>query len=96
MNGRKLYVSPQITANGVLSSWSLLMSPTSRRPPLNQSSRNIVCVCCAPETSSPLLPRMFCQASVRMRKLVKNGAMTRTRRTFFSRPERWAMNHASG
>jgi hypothetical protein len=39
---------------------------------------------------------MICQASVRMRKLVKNGAITSTSSTFFHRPAFWAMKYASG
>ena len=40
--------------------------------------------------------RIVRQASVRMRKLVKNGAMTSTSTTFFQRPAFCAMKYASG
>ena len=38
------------------------------------------------DRNGPSLPRMIRQLIVRMRKLVKNGAMTRKRRRFFQRP----------
>ena len=47
-------------------------------------------------TTGPSSDRIVCQASVRIRKLVKNGAMTSTSRMFFQRPDLKAMVYASG
>ncbi len=41
--------------------------------------------------TGPLLPRMICHEMVRIRKLVKNGAITRNRIRFLNRPPRKAM-----
>ena len=41
--------------------------------------------------TGPVSDRIVRQASVRMRKLVKNGATTSTSMTFFQRPAFWAM-----
>ena len=66
-NGRYWYVSPVTTASGV--SRTLKFSGTIPRV-----SRMI-------DRNGPSLPRMIFQLIVRIRKLVKNGAMTRNSRT---------------
>ena len=46
--------------------------------------------------TTPPFGRIVCQASVRIRKLVKNGAITMTSSTFFQRPDLKAIAYASG
>ena len=81
MNGRKLYVRPPTTAAGVRRS----VPPGPSRPTLRSNV-----------TSVPWSPRIVFQASVRIRKLVKNGTTTRPSSRFFHRPPRNAMTYASG
>ena len=47
-------------------------------------------------TTKPWSARMFCQASVRIRYVTKNGAMIASRNRFFQRPPRNAIQYASG
>ncbi len=47
-------------------------------------------------TTGPLSARIVFQASVRIRKLVKNGAITRIMIRLRQRPARNAMRYASG
>ena len=47
-------------------------------------------------TTGPPSARIVFQASVRIRKLVKNGAMTRTSSRLRQRPARKAIRYASG
>jgi hypothetical protein len=44
----------------------------------------------------PSSARIVCQASVRIRYVTKNGAMTRSSRKFFHLPAFTAMKYASG
>ena len=81
MNGRKLYVMPEMTATGVASS---LKSSGTRPMPLRGPRR------------SPESARMIFQAMVRSRKLVKNGATTMNSSRFFCAPPLVAMVYASG
>ena len=50
----------------------------------------------ASPATGPLSVRIVCQARVRIRKLVKKGAITSTRRKFFHLPAFWVMKYASG
>ena len=50
-----------------------------------------MCSARAASATGPVSDRIVRHASVRMRKLVKNGAITRTSMTFFQRPAFWAM-----
>ncbi len=84
MNGRKLYVRPVITANFDAMSWSLLVSPRNCRTSIRWLQLT-------KRTTGPPFDRMVCHASVRIRKLVKNGAITSTSRKFFHRPDLNAM-----
>ncbi len=81
MNGRKLYVMPEITAIGVASS-----RKSSGTTPMSLSG----------PSSRPLSLRMIFQEIVRSRKLVKNGATTRNSSRFFCRPPLNAIAYASG
>ena len=80
-NGRKVYVRPSTTANGVASS----------RP--SGASR---CTSRSRPTSTPLSDRIVFHASVRTRKLVNIGATTHTSSRFFQRPAFCAIAYASG
>src|SRR5204863_483033 len=76
MNGRKLYVSPLITAIGV----AIRRNESSNSPqPFRVPSRK------------PLSARISFQESVRITKLVKKGRITSRSRTFLIRPPRKAM-----
>ena len=46
--------------------------------------------------TKPSSVRIVCHASVRMRYVTKNGAITSRSRRFFQRPPRKAMKYASG
>ena len=73
-----------MTANFDDSSVSLLVR-------CRNCSRSVMCSHWTISATGPVSDRIVRQASVRMRKLVKNGAMTSTSRTFFQRPAFWAM-----
>ena len=47
-------------------------------------------------TTGPLSARIVSQASVLMRYVMKNGAITSSRNRFFQRPPRKAIQYASG
>ena len=47
-------------------------------------------------TTVPSSERIVCHAIVRIRYVTKNGATTRTRKTFFHFPARKAIQYASG
>jgi len=81
MKGRKLYVMPAMTAADV----------ASRRPsePRMWTSFNT-------DTTTPLSERIVSHASVRIRYVTKNGAMTSSRKRFFQRPPRNAIQYAKG
>ena len=67
MNGRKLYVMPATTANAV---------------PVTLTACGIRCASLSGPSTGPSSPRSTFQLIVRIRKLVKNGAMTRNSRKF--------------
>ena len=71
MNGRKLYVMPEITAIGVASSRNSGGTPGMRW---------------IADTMGDVSARRIFQEIVRSRKLVKNGATTRNRSRFLYRP----------
>ena len=77
------------TANGEKSSESVEVRPTAW-------SRSVIPSFWAHWVMKKLSERIVFQARVLIRKLVKKGAMTRTRTTFFQRPAFWAMKYASG
>src|SRR3954447_12966929 len=84
MNGRKLYVKPEITANGGLSSWSLCTrcsALSTLNSPRSWKTRE----------TGPESERIVCQARVLIKKLVKNGAITSTSSRFFHLPDLNAM-----
>ena len=78
-----------MTANREFRSESLLVRFTS-------CNRSVKWVERARPATSPLSERIVCQARVRIRKLVKKGAMTSTSRMFFHLPAFCAMKYASG
>jgi hypothetical protein len=78
-----------MTASGVLST-----RPGSVR--CSAVSRSVMCRAFIVCTTNPSSARIVFHASVRMRKLVKNGAMTRTSSVAFHLPDRKAMKYASG
>ncbi len=84
MNGRKLYVRPQTTASGVASTRSPEVQPS-------QPVTSRTCSVFRAPTTGPPSARIVFQARVRIRKLVKNGAITRIMIRFRQRPARKAM-----
>jgi hypothetical protein len=76
MNGRKLYVRPATTATGVYRS---------------EKSGDRIWASFNTPRIGPLSLSRICQLIVRIRKLVKNGAITRNNRTFLYRPPRNAI-----
>ena len=52
--------------------------------------------CCSVCTTSPLSERIVSHASVLIRYVTKNGAITSSRKRFFQRPPRNAIQYASG
>ena len=69
MNGKKLYVSPPITAACVFNKRPLSSTPTrSRKPSMPIASTKA--------STGPLSLSSDCQEIVRSKKLVKNGTMT--------------------
>ena len=89
MNGRKLYVSPHTTARGVASSRSSPVRPNGAVTSRTWSESRT-------PTTGPPSERIVFQARVRMRKLVKNGAITITSSSPRHRPARKASRYASG
>ncbi len=89
MNGRKLYVRPHTTASGVASTRSPAVMPS-------QLVTSRTCSELRAPTTGPPSARIVFQASVRIRKLVKNGAMTRISIRLRQRPARNAIRYASG
>ena len=73
-----------MTANFDDSSVSLLVR-------CRNCSRSVMCSTWKMCVTGPVSDRIVRQASVRIRKLVKNGATTSTSMTFFQRPAFWAM-----
>src|SRR6478736_1930816 len=88
MNGRKLYVRPRITADGV----------ASTRPSVRPSASVTVIrpLDFIKLTTAPRSARICRQASVRIRNEVKNGATTRANMNVRQRPAFMAMVYAKG
>lgn len=84
MNGRKLYVRPQTTAIGVARTRFDSVQPS-------QLVTSRTCRVLSTSTTAPPSARIVFHASVRMRKLVKNGAMTSTSTRLRQRPALKAM-----
>ncbi len=90
MKGRKLYVRPQTTASGVA------RNAVAAEVKPSQLVTSRTCSVLRAPTTGPPSARIVFQASVRIRKLVKNGAMTRISTTLRQRPARKAIRYASG